>query len=195
VAKINSAKAKEAVWRVTSRVSIAASGSCFPESLDEYIGDENPVRFSDAFVDGLDLRALGLECAVARETGRPPYHPGVLLKLYIILGAQKTVGGASIGSRLPLSLCRAHPFRRSLTGAAIPDGEDSRQFAHLFTQALAGADPLIESPIAAVFGFAAGLWLLGTLFHPWAAQLRSVRQPLLNSSLILEVKNEQTLIC
>ena len=41
----------------------------FPESLDEYI---------DAFVDGLDLRALGFERAVARETGRPPYHPGVL---------------------------------------------------------------------------------------------------------------------
>jgi hypothetical protein len=37
------------------------------------------------------------------------------------------------------------------------------------TQQVAGADPLIESPIAAVFGFAAGLWLLGTLFHPWAA--------------------------
>lgn len=55
----------------------------FPESLDEYIGDENPVRFIDAFVDGLDLRALGFERAVARETGRPPYHPGVLLKLYI----------------------------------------------------------------------------------------------------------------
>ena len=55
----------------------------FPESLDEYIGGENPVRFVDAFVDGLDLRALGFERAVARKTGRPPYHPGVLLKLYI----------------------------------------------------------------------------------------------------------------
>jgi transposase len=55
----------------------------FPESLDEYISDENPVRFIDAFVDGLDLLALGFERAVARETGRPPYHPGVLLKLYI----------------------------------------------------------------------------------------------------------------
>jgi transposase len=55
----------------------------FPESLDEYIGDENPVRFIDAFVDSLDLHALGFEHAVAGDTGRPPYHPSVLLKLYI----------------------------------------------------------------------------------------------------------------
>ncbi len=55
----------------------------FPESLDEYIGDGNPVRFIDAFVDSLDLQALGFERAVPNETGRPPYYPGDLLKLYI----------------------------------------------------------------------------------------------------------------
>jgi transposase len=55
----------------------------FPESLDEYIGDDNPVRFIDAFVDSLNLQALGFERAVAQETGRPPYHPGDLLKLYV----------------------------------------------------------------------------------------------------------------
>jgi transposase len=55
----------------------------FPEPLDEYIGDDNPVRFIDAFVDSLDLQAMGFEHAVPKETGRPPYHPGCLLKLYI----------------------------------------------------------------------------------------------------------------
>ena len=55
----------------------------FPESLDEYIADDNPVRFIDAFVDGLDLEALGFERAVPMERGRPPYHPGDLLKLYV----------------------------------------------------------------------------------------------------------------
>jgi transposase len=55
----------------------------FPESLDEYIGEDNPVRFIDAFVDSLDLRALGFERSVPKETGRPPYHPGDLLKLYV----------------------------------------------------------------------------------------------------------------
>jgi len=55
----------------------------FPESLDEYIADDNPVRFIDAFVDSLDLQALGFERAVPEERGRPPYHPGDLLKLYV----------------------------------------------------------------------------------------------------------------
>jgi len=55
----------------------------FPEALDNYIAPDNPVRFLDAFVDTLDLEALGFQHAVARETGRPPYHPGDLLRLYV----------------------------------------------------------------------------------------------------------------
>jgi transposase len=55
----------------------------FPPSLDEYITDENSVRFIDAFVDQLDLQDLGFARAVASPLGRPAYHPGDLLKLYI----------------------------------------------------------------------------------------------------------------
>jgi transposase len=55
----------------------------FPPSLDEYISEENPVRFIDAFVDQLDLQALGFQRAIAASTGRPAYHPGDLLKLYL----------------------------------------------------------------------------------------------------------------
>ena len=55
----------------------------FPQSLDEHIGEDNPVRFIDAFVDGLDLRELGFQRAVPAETGRPPYRPGNMTKLYI----------------------------------------------------------------------------------------------------------------
>lgn len=55
----------------------------FPESLDEYIAADNPVRFIDAFVEGLDLQALGFERTIPAERGRPPYHPGDLLKLYL----------------------------------------------------------------------------------------------------------------
>lgn len=55
----------------------------FPQSLDEYISEDNPVRFIDAFVESLDPEALGFSHSVLKETGRPPYHPGVLLKLYI----------------------------------------------------------------------------------------------------------------
>lgn len=54
-----------------------------PECLDDYIGEENPVRVIDAFVEGLDLMALGFEGALPAKTGRPSYHPAVLLKIYI----------------------------------------------------------------------------------------------------------------
>jgi len=55
----------------------------FPESLDEWIDDDNPVRVVDVFVDELDLTKLGMERAEPAATGRPAYHPGTLLKLYI----------------------------------------------------------------------------------------------------------------
>jgi transposase len=55
----------------------------FPESLDEYIADDNPVRFIDAFVDSLELAAAGFAHTSLAETGRPPYDPRDLLKLYI----------------------------------------------------------------------------------------------------------------
>jgi transposase len=55
----------------------------FPSSLDEYITDDNLVRLIDAFVDQLDLQTLGFSRAVASRLGRPAYHPGDLLKLYI----------------------------------------------------------------------------------------------------------------
>ena len=55
----------------------------FPQSLDEYIAQDNPVRVIDAFVERVDLQALGFTHTVLNETGRPPYHPGVLLRLYV----------------------------------------------------------------------------------------------------------------
>ncbi len=55
----------------------------FPESLDEYLTADNPVRFLDAFVETLDLEALGFEHVIPAQTGRPPYHPADLLRLYL----------------------------------------------------------------------------------------------------------------
>ena len=54
-----------------------------PECLDDYIAEDNPVRVVDAFVEELDLHELGFEGAEAAATGRPAYHPSVLLKIYI----------------------------------------------------------------------------------------------------------------
>src|SRR5499427_7695655 len=55
----------------------------FPERLDDWIEEENPVRVIDAFVDELDMKALGFEGVIPAETGRPAYHPATLLKIYV----------------------------------------------------------------------------------------------------------------
>src|ERR1700749_4436474 len=55
----------------------------FPASLDDYVTEDNPVRAFDVFVDGLDLDKLGFVGVQPLDTGRPLYHPGVMLKLYI----------------------------------------------------------------------------------------------------------------
>ena len=54
-----------------------------PEAIDDYVAADNPVRFIDAFVDGLDLAKAGFVRVAAKATGRPGYGPGDLLKLYI----------------------------------------------------------------------------------------------------------------
>jgi transposase len=55
----------------------------FPECLEDWIGEDNPVRVIDVFVDELDLAELGFVGVDPEATGRPSYHPSVLLKLYI----------------------------------------------------------------------------------------------------------------
>src|SRR5919202_6254103 len=55
----------------------------FPECLDDWIDEDNPVRVIDVFVDELDLGALDFGGVDAKVTGRPSYHPSMLLKLYI----------------------------------------------------------------------------------------------------------------
>lgn len=54
-----------------------------PECLDDYIAEDNPVRAVEAFIDELDLLTLGFAGAEPAATGRPAYHPSVLLKLYL----------------------------------------------------------------------------------------------------------------
>ena len=55
----------------------------FPECLEDWIGEDNAVRVIDVFVDELDLAELGFSGVDPEVTGRPSYHPSVLLKLYI----------------------------------------------------------------------------------------------------------------
>ena len=55
----------------------------FPECLEDWIDENNPVQAIDVFVDELDLAELGFDGIAPEFTGRPAYHPSVLLKLYI----------------------------------------------------------------------------------------------------------------
>jgi len=88
----------------------------FPASLEDYLTEDNPVRAVDAFVDGLDLRKLGFTSIDPLETGRPGYHPAMLLKLY-------TCGSLN---RIPSSRRLERECQRNLeliwlTGKLAPD--------------------------------------------------------------------------
>src|SRR2546421_9878983 len=69
----------------------------FPECLEDWIDDDNPVRVIDVFVDELDLAVLGFSGVDPEVTGRPSYHPAILLKLYIYGYLNR------VQSRLPIS--------------------------------------------------------------------------------------------
>src|SRR5580698_5665985 len=88
----------------------------FPERLEDYIAAENPVRFLDAFVGSLDLRALGFAKARCADTGRPPDDPAVLLKLYLY-GYLHRVRS----SRLLEAECQRNVEMIWLTGKQTPD--------------------------------------------------------------------------
>jgi transposase len=60
-----------------------SQSTLFPQYLEDWIGEDNPVRVIDVFVDELDLAELGFGGVEPEVTGRPSYHPSVLLKLYI----------------------------------------------------------------------------------------------------------------
>lgn len=57
--------------------------SLLPASLEDYVEQDNPVRVVDAFIDELDLGAIGFTGVTPAATGRPSYHPSTLLKLYL----------------------------------------------------------------------------------------------------------------
>src|ERR1017187_10466883 len=57
--------------------------SLLPECVEDYVEADNPVRVIEAFVEKLDLRGMGFEGVDPEATGRPAYHPAVLLKVYL----------------------------------------------------------------------------------------------------------------
>jgi transposase len=75
------------MWRLAMKRFIECESrnqiTLMPACLDDYIDTDNPVRVIDLFVDELDLVELGFDGTIAAATGRPGYHPALLLKIYI----------------------------------------------------------------------------------------------------------------
>src|SRR5271169_2816080 len=131
-------------------------GVVLPEYLDDYVSEENPVRVIEVFVDELDIGAVGFEGVVPEAAGRPGYHPGLLLKIYVYgyinqiassrrqeREAQRNVEMMWLTQRLAPDFKTIADFRKD-NGAAIRAA--CRQFValcrrlELFTLAVAAID-------------------------------------------------------
>ena len=95
----------------------------FPECLEDWICEDNPVRVIDVFVEGLDLAELRFDGVDPEATGRPSYHPSVLLKLYIY-GYLNRVQSSR---RLEREACRNVEVMW-LTGRLVPDHKTIADF-------------------------------------------------------------------
>jgi len=95
-------------------------GVLFPERLEDYISEENPVRFIDAFVENLDLKALDFQRTTPSWTGRSPYSPQDLLKLYIygylnkIRSSRKLEEETHRNVEVMWLLCKLHPDHKTI---------------------------------------------------------------------------------
>src|SRR6476661_2315386 len=82
----------------------------FPECLEDWIGEDNPVRVVDVFVEELDLAELGFGGVDPEATGRPSYHPSILLKLYIYGYLNRVQSSRRLDpARHPVAGERPHP--------------------------------------------------------------------------------------
>jgi transposase len=133
-----------------------SQATLLPEYLDDYIGEDNPVRAVDAFVEELDLKQLGFAGADSAWTGRPGYHPGVLLKIYIygylnrIASSRRLEREAQRNVELMWLTGRLAPDFKTLADFRHDNGEGIRNVCRhfvqlcrdlkLFTQAIVAVD-------------------------------------------------------
>src|SRR5919112_2349134 len=110
----------------------------FPDRLDDFVGTDNPVRVVDAFVDALDLGELGFTRAAPASTGRPGYHPAVLLKLYVygylnrIASSRRLEREASRNVELMWLTSRLMPDHKTIANFRKDNGRAIRQVCAQF---------------------------------------------------------------
>src|SRR6202007_2081878 len=94
-----------------------------PECVDDYIGQDNPVRVIEAFVDELDLSELGFNGTTPALTGRPSYHPGAMLKIYIYGYLNRVPSSRRLERE-----CQRNVELMWLTGRLMPDFKTITEF-------------------------------------------------------------------
>jgi transposase len=111
----------------------------FPEVLEDYVPQDAQVRYVDAFVDRLDLEALNFQKATAKTTGRPPYHPGDLLKLYLygylnrLRSSRKLEQETYRNLEVIWLLRKLHPDFKTIADFRKNNGQAIRNLCQLFT--------------------------------------------------------------
>src|SRR5262249_15419595 len=115
-----------------------------PECLDDFIDESNPVRVIDAFVDALDSAELGFDSVAPAATGRPSYHPSVLLKLYIygylnrVQSSRRLEREAGRNVEVMCCLVDWRPTTRRLRTSARTTGAPSRRCVRALSSCAGG---------------------------------------------------------
>lgn len=110
----------------------------FPAALEDYMADENPVRFIDAFVESLDLHTLGFRHVQPAATGRPAYHPGDLRKLYLDGYLNRMRSGRCLARETPRNVallwlvCKLHPDFKTLADVRKDPAKACKQVFRTF---------------------------------------------------------------
>src|SRR5712675_201934 len=111
----------------------------FPEVIDDYIEKDNPVRFIEAFVESQDLAKLGFTHATPEGTGRPPYDPVDLSKLYIygylnkIRSSRQLESATHRNIELLWLLRKLHPDFKTIADFRRDNGEGLKKLCRQFT--------------------------------------------------------------
>jgi transposase len=126
----------------------------FPECLEDWIDENNPVRVIDVFVDELDLAELGFEGVAPEVTGRPAYHPSVLLKLYIygylnrVQSSRRLEREASRNVEVMWLTSRLVPDHKTIADFRKDNGRAIRQVCARFIVLCRAMDLLTEASVA-----------------------------------------------
>ena len=127
------------------------------ESLEDYISEDNPVRVIDAFVDSLDLESAGFRRTTPKETGRPPYDPRDLLKLYVygyfnkIRSSRKLMIECTRNIELFYLLCKLTPDFRTIADFRKDNAKAIRKVFSAFVRLCMDLD-LYQKELIAIDG-------------------------------------------